>query len=142
MVFTIIRDVEKEVVLADPASSVPQSSLNPSLTPTVSPMDVDQPPSPPDVLKVIKKFEVNVLCAQHNPVRWLCVPLIECTKINFPRLWLLPNGRTSRTRYGTSSWHSQVWRASRYASAPGCSRYLLSVSSKKAILWRSCGIGV
>ncbi|KAF4588124.1 hypothetical protein EYR38_010089 [Pleurotus pulmonarius] len=66
VVFNIIRDVEKEVVLADPSSSVPQSTLDPSLTQTGPPMDVDPHPSP-DVLKVIKKFEVNVLCAQHNP---------------------------------------------------------------------------
>ncbi|KAJ8456252.1 hypothetical protein ONZ45_g18791 [Pleurotus djamor] len=62
IVFEIVKDVEKEVVLVGP---------NPSATSMTDPlsfsqMAVDHGP-PPDVLKIIKKVEVQALCPQHNP---------------------------------------------------------------------------
>lgn len=84
IVFTVLREVEKEVVLLDPGTSNPPET----------PMHIDPPlpgddgavaahvapvPGPIDepadissrVLKVIKKVEVEVLCSQHNPVRFV-----------------------------------------------------------------------
>ncbi len=58
IIFEVLREVEKEVVLLDPASS-DQMQVD---SVTGLPMDDSQ------VLKVIKKVEVQVLCTQHNPV--------------------------------------------------------------------------
>ncbi|THU98588.1 JmjC-domain-containing protein [Dendrothele bispora CBS 962.96] len=58
ILFEIIREVEKEVVLLDVAPSVVHTN---GLPQDSDAMEVD------DVLKIIKKLEVEVLCAQHNP---------------------------------------------------------------------------
>jgi hypothetical protein len=70
--YTILREVEKEVILVDmqPASShVPRSSGGTSLSDGVSVAQDAQPNMDvePHVLKTIKKNEVQVLCNQHNP---------------------------------------------------------------------------
>lgn len=57
--FEVVREVEKEVILMDSTSA---------------PMEVDVALGAPlertdQVLKVIKKLEVQILCTQHNPVR-------------------------------------------------------------------------
>ncbi|PBK62661.1 JmjC-domain-containing protein [Armillaria solidipes] len=57
IIFEVLREVEKEVVLLDPTSS-DQMQVD---SVTGLPMDDSQ------VLKVIKKVEVQVLCTQHNP---------------------------------------------------------------------------
>lgn len=77
IVWTVLREVEKEVVLIEP--HLPPQPVTP--TPTIEPnslaaaitgdtqMDVDRTQAPePQVLKLIKKLEVQVLCQQHNPV--------------------------------------------------------------------------
>lgn len=64
--YSVLREMEKEVVLVDiqpppsifPDSGMPMNAGHPTLPPA---------PSEPQVLKVIKKNEVQVLCAQHNP---------------------------------------------------------------------------
>ena len=72
IMFTVMREVEKEVVLLDPPSSSPINNCSES-------MDVDSShatnhstpnlqPSLSRVLKVIKKLDVQILCTQHNPV--------------------------------------------------------------------------
>ncbi|KAJ7078409.1 jumonji superfamily protein [Mycena belliarum] len=52
--YSIVREVEKEVVLLEPAP--PSSSSDPVPEPNLR------------VLKVIKKIEAEALCAQHNPL--------------------------------------------------------------------------
>ncbi|KAL0948093.1 hypothetical protein HGRIS_010714 [Hohenbuehelia grisea] len=89
IIFDVVREVEKEVVLLDP---VPASTVQPTSNTAQSsqqqtdvvgtsfggaPMDVDgghaapnpseEIPQDAQVLKIIKKVEVTVLCAQHNP---------------------------------------------------------------------------
>ncbi|KAI0687828.1 hypothetical protein BC835DRAFT_1419662 [Cytidiella melzeri] len=85
IVYNVVREMEKEVVLIESQSQVaatpPALDCGPSSTaPTVGvgiEMRVDgsqphasqpvQPTSEPQVLKLIKKLEVEVLCPQHNP---------------------------------------------------------------------------
>jgi hypothetical protein len=63
-VFAITREVEKDIVLNEPAVATP--ALHDSL---VVGMVTPQPePSAARVLKVIKKSEFSLLCHQHNPV--------------------------------------------------------------------------
>jgi hypothetical protein len=65
IVFTVVREVEKEVVLLRPnpgdmqvdSSSAPNGAA------------VESQASGSIVLKVIKKLDVQILCTQHNPVR-------------------------------------------------------------------------
>lgn len=79
IVFSILREIEKEVILVYPNPlplahhTVPPSDgtttlLNPALS--QSQMQPDAPPpveAEPQVLKSIKKYDVHVLCLQHNP---------------------------------------------------------------------------
>ncbi|KAF9260334.1 JmjC-domain-containing protein [Marasmius fiardii PR-910] len=93
VVFDILKEVEKEVVLVDSNSSKAaandvsalqpetesdrmQVDLEPALPPSTDDPDgtdmaVDQPNRTDgehaEVLKVVKKYEVQVLCTQHNP---------------------------------------------------------------------------
>ncbi|KAI0366449.1 hypothetical protein BV20DRAFT_971775 [Pilatotrama ljubarskyi] len=99
IVYRVLREVEKEVVLLDnqatvpppaPTSSAPPETASIPIDPALAgeqPMDVDlgvvtlseppatqpqpqqqhQPSPSPQVLKRIKKTEVEVLCHQHNP---------------------------------------------------------------------------
>ncbi|OCH87758.1 hypothetical protein OBBRIDRAFT_759285 [Obba rivulosa] len=86
IVYSIVREVEKEVVLLDPQAPaslpIPPTDLTPGAVSSTGeqPMDVDrvlQPPAQssvptpeptePRILKVIRKHEVQVLCPQHNP---------------------------------------------------------------------------
>jgi hypothetical protein len=74
IVFNILKEVEKEVVLIDPSpTSNPASTTNAENGDAML-VDVDGKPAVPDslagpqVLKIIKKVEAQVLCSQHNPV--------------------------------------------------------------------------
>lgn len=76
IVFNVLKEVEKEVVLLDPiigatpTRSTDQMRVDPS-TCHVDPMAMNtgllSPPAS-RVIKVIKKLEIQVLCTQHNPV--------------------------------------------------------------------------
>jgi hypothetical protein len=87
--FTIVREVEKEVVLLESSTTI--------ATPEPMAMQVDsntfQPMAMPNteerVLKSIKKLEVQILCAQHNPV---CLVFSHC--IGQPLIFV-PLGRCS-----------------------------------------------
>ncbi|GLB42769.1 putative jmjN domain containing protein [Lyophyllum shimeji] len=78
IMFTVVREVEKEVVLLEPLTPAPTTLVTPAppdamqvdagaAHPDVNGMATDPSPSS-RVLKVIKKHEVQVLCSQHNPV--------------------------------------------------------------------------
>lgn len=77
IVWTVLREVEKEVVLIEP--HLPPQPVTPTRNTGPDPlaaavdgdtqMNVDRTQAPePQVLKLIKKLEVQVLCQQHNPV--------------------------------------------------------------------------
>jgi len=77
IVFDVVRDVDKEVVLLNDALPIEQSE---PIAVTEAQRDVKenallhQPNSSPGcVVKVVKKFEIQTLCTQHNPVS--CVVL-------------------------------------------------------------------
>lgn len=57
--FEVVREVEKEVILMDQAASAME----------VVSMDGVPAARNDQVLKVIRKLEVQILCTQHNPVR-------------------------------------------------------------------------
>ncbi|KAF5378159.1 hypothetical protein D9615_007617 [Tricholomella constricta] len=76
--FSVLRDVEKEVVLLEPTTPTP-TALVIHAAPDAMQVETSAPstdfsgmitdPAPSSrVLKVIRKLEVQVLCAQHNPV--------------------------------------------------------------------------
>ncbi|ESK85356.1 jumonji family transcription [Moniliophthora roreri MCA 2997] len=72
IVFQIVREVEKDVILLKPVSTQPTGAYSTQVDATLNPdsMVVDGQPSGPDeeeVLRVVKKYEVQVLCSQHNP---------------------------------------------------------------------------
>jgi hypothetical protein len=98
IVYNVLQEVEKEVVLLDPTVTsvveqqydssdfqsilpgVDSSQSTPGATSAAMAVDGGAPPpavdglgipiiTGPRVLKVIKKVEVQVLCTQHNPVR-------------------------------------------------------------------------
>lgn len=75
IMFTVLRDVEKEVVLLDPSpssSSINDRSMDIDSSRITSDLTAAAPvlQSPLSrVLKVIKKLDVQILCTQHNPVR-------------------------------------------------------------------------
>jgi len=71
IVFNVLKEVEKEVVLLDPIvgmTPITSTKVDPSTCP-VDPiaMNVGLLSPPSRVIKVIKKFEIQVLCTQHNP---------------------------------------------------------------------------
>lgn len=75
IVFNVLKEVEKEVVLLDPTmgtapiTSTDQMQVDSSMQP-VDPMETEVPLSSPPtsrVIKVIRKLEIQVLCVQHNP---------------------------------------------------------------------------
>lgn len=78
IVFSILREVEKEVILVypnPPPPAHPVPALDGALDPALSQSQMQSDailPSPaevePQVLKSIKKYDVHVLCLQHNPV--------------------------------------------------------------------------
>lgn len=72
ILFSVIREVDKEVVLADALATSSDSRFDEDCTVDSNPLPtgaasrvVDERP----VLKVIKKVEAQILCSQHNPVR-------------------------------------------------------------------------
>ena len=77
ILFTVIREVEKEVVLLDPSphtSSIdnPSDSMEVGSNHATDDLPVATPVLPfslSRVLKVIRKLDVQILCTQHNPVR-------------------------------------------------------------------------
>jgi hypothetical protein len=118
--YTILREVEKEVILVDmqPASShVPRSSGGTSLSDGVSVAQDAQPNMDvePHVLKTIKKNEVQVLCNQHNPVSiWKC-SFIFTIAYSVARPSRLRRKRISRTRSEMSLLHFRQCLESRFA---------------------------
>ncbi|KAF8063524.1 jumonji superfamily protein [Lyophyllum atratum] len=77
ILFNILRDVEKEVVLLEPNAPASAALVSPT-PPDAMLIDTSAPPTDVNgttadsssgsrVLKVIKKYEVQVLCSQHNP---------------------------------------------------------------------------
>lgn len=78
--FTIVREMEKEVVILDqtpaaaPDPSPMQIEWGQYPPPTVAPMSQER------VFKVIKKLDVQILCAQHNPVRVFFVGTNTCSR--------------------------------------------------------------
>ncbi|KIM44364.1 hypothetical protein M413DRAFT_379857 [Hebeloma cylindrosporum] len=78
IVFAVVREVEKEVVLLDPSprttfGNAPHDSMQVDPSPTACGNAVTMDTtftygsSNPRVLKIIKKLEVQILCTQHNP---------------------------------------------------------------------------
>lgn len=80
ILYNVVREVEKEVLLVGPTA--PTTAI-PTAPAAPDAMQVDSVPSTdaqgisgpvahaePLVLKTIKKFEVQVLCPQHNPVSY------------------------------------------------------------------------
>ncbi|OAX41802.1 JmjC-domain-containing protein [Rhizopogon vinicolor AM-OR11-026] len=74
IVYSIMREVEKEVILVYPQPNPlpPPQHITPTLDGV--PMDLDAAGSQlemqqvePQVLKIIKKYDVELLCLQHNP---------------------------------------------------------------------------
>lgn len=67
IIYNVVREVHKEVVLLDPTASAPVAGPSTAS----APMDVDHNgaanSSVPQILKFIKKVEVELLCPQHNP---------------------------------------------------------------------------
>jgi len=101
--YTVLREVEKEVILVhmQPATSRMPHSPGKHSHSEVTLVAQDAQPSAdtePQVLKTIKKNEVQVLCNQHNPVsiwkRRFIFPVIYAVA----RLLRLRRKRTSRTR--------------------------------------------
>ena len=71
IMFTVMREVEKEVVLLDPSPSSSSNNRPDSMKVDSNDLAVvaSIPPSSLSrVLKVIKKLDVQILCTQHNPV--------------------------------------------------------------------------
>lgn len=79
IVFAVMRDMEKEVVLLDPSPSTTRvvgdamhadASIGYTAGSHAERMAVDTPAPAVQsrVLKIIKKLEVQILCTQHNPV--------------------------------------------------------------------------
>lgn len=73
IVFTVLKEVEKEVVLLDPTLNAPGPS---QVTKSEDPDAMNTEPSENSsrVLKIIRKLEVQVLCVQHNPVSFCKLP--------------------------------------------------------------------
>ncbi|KAF8966802.1 hypothetical protein BDZ97DRAFT_1756391 [Flammula alnicola] len=83
IVFAVVREVEKEVVLLDPlpptnsvnaSHSHDQMPVDSNFTPATDPFTVAMDTAPAAqissesrVLKIIRKLEVQILCTQHNP---------------------------------------------------------------------------
>lgn len=109
-----VKEVEKEVILMDP---------------TAAPMEVDAVVGIPmerndQVLKVIKKLEVQILCTQHNPV---CSHVQEAKNLVLIcgpcRPWRQKRRLTNKRKSKRSSWLCQLCLASKYALVPVCLKY-------------------
>lgn len=95
--FSVVKEVEKEVVIIEPSRAPPDYAT--------MVMDIDgvpcMQPHPPlvesRVFKVIKKLEVQILCSQHNPVRF-SIFLLVTSRIDFLARRLLPRRRPKRWR--------------------------------------------
>ena len=74
--FTVMREVEKEVVLMDsPPSALTDNHMNVDSSHATGDLTASIPilqSSLSRVLKVIKKLDVQILCTQHNPVCNYC----------------------------------------------------------------------
>ncbi|OBZ73253.1 Lysine-specific demethylase 4D [Grifola frondosa] len=112
IVYHVLREVEKEVVLLDAQGVLPASNefddmaVNPNGVPQENIMDVDhavhvvgapdtvhaQSPGP-RVLKLIRKLEVQVLCMQHNPAIAEAKKVLKQEKIRRDLLALPPMTR-------------------------------------------------
>lgn len=74
IMFSIMREVEKEVVLLDPIPSTSLTDNRSSESMNVDSYHTTTSTTPmlqsslSRVLKVIKKLDVHILCTQHNPV--------------------------------------------------------------------------
>ena len=125
--FTVMREVEKEVVLLDPSppSTLTENrseSMNVDSSHTNGDLTVTAPivqSSLSRFLKVIKKLDVQILCTQHNPVCKHCytyLPLLFSSSI-YCRLWLLRKRLANKIRFETISWRCHPWQGSRFESA-------------------------
>jgi hypothetical protein len=120
--FTVMREVEKEVVLLDPPSSSPINNCSESMDVDSSHATNHSTPilqsSLSRVLKVIKKLDVQILCTQHNPVcqYGTLSALISNHFVHFCRLWLPRRRLANRIRYGMIFWHCHPWQGSRFES--------------------------
>ncbi|CCM00034.1 uncharacterized protein FIBRA_02060 [Fibroporia radiculosa] len=100
IVYKVLREVEKEVVLLDPHATTPAGQLLEEKLPavvgdsitdssTTNPMEVETP----RVLKLIRKIEVQVLCSQHNPAVADAKRAVKQDKIRNDLLSLPPMSR-------------------------------------------------
>lgn len=159
VLYSVVREVEKEVVLVNaqplplPPSPAPVSSTDLGQldisgeegmqwtnndAPQISP-----PPNntEPQVLKTIKKNEVQVLCTQHNPVSTLNGGPWSDTDRSPTRLSLRPRRRISKTRFATSLSRFRPCHELKSVSALGCSRSRWFASSRRRSPSRCCGTG-
>ncbi|KAF5366194.1 hypothetical protein D9758_005697 [Tetrapyrgos nigripes] len=83
ILFSILREVEKEVVLLDAGHQNVQLDAN----------DASQDMQVDNVLKIIKKYEVQVLCSQHNPLLAAAKKASKQDKIKNDLLALPPMSR-------------------------------------------------
>lgn len=122
--YTVLREVEKEVILLDmqPTSShIPHSSGGPSQSEATPGEFVTQGAQPtvhaePQVLKTIKKNEVQLLCNQHNPVSiWRRGFISRVIHGVVYRLSRLRRKRIGRTRSGMNCLRFRQCLASRFA---------------------------
>ena len=129
IMFTVMREVEKEVVLLDPSppSSLTDNrseSMNVNSSHATNDLTVAAPilqSSLSRVLKVIKKLDVQILCTQHNPVRKRCytyLPLIIFSSSICCRLWLPRRRLANKIRYEMIFWLYHPWQGSRFESVP------------------------
>jgi hypothetical protein len=73
VLFNVVREVEKEVVLVEPIGSASNAPIAMEVDTRLPGVDdgthgLTPPEASHRILKVIKKLEVQVLCPQHNPV--------------------------------------------------------------------------
>lgn len=88
--FTVVREVEKEVIFSDALPQPPSITTPVVNPPVIGQMQVDMDPrplsegddaagvigtapivdpsAPSRVFKIVKKLDVQILCTQHNPV--------------------------------------------------------------------------
>ena len=130
VVFSVVREVEKEVVLLEPSVSVAEAHSQMEVDVAVPEANMEANAmtgtslTSSRVLKIIKKYEVQVLCPQHNPVRFIRPDFnLRLTNMSLLRRpWLQRRKQIKWTRLRRISWHFLLWPVSRYALVLGFSR--------------------